>query len=75
MISSKDNSYLNLLEKRIRGKFLSLKLGTSSIKDAKIGILLNPLKTLDEPLYNQLLNEYKNIIDKSQKKNELIGVN
>jgi len=75
MINSKNNSYLNLLEKRIRGKFLSLKSGTSSIKDAKIGILLNPLKTLDEPLYNQLLNEYKNIIDKSQKKNELIGVN
>ena len=75
MISSKDNSYLNLLEKRIRGKFLSLKLGTSSIKDAKIGILLNPLKNLDEPLYNQLFNEYKSIIEQSNKRVNQLAVN
>ena len=72
MISNKDNKYLDLLEKRIRGKFIAIRTNKSSIQDAKIGILLNCLKSLDEPLYNKLFSEYKVIIEKVNNSNKVL---
>ena len=52
------------LEKEIRGKMISIKNGTLLPKDSGIGRLMNILKPLDEPLYTELINKYKEILKK-----------
>lgn len=53
---------LQKLEKEIRGKMLSIKLGKLLPKDSGIGKLINLLKELDEPLYEKIMAEYKDIL-------------
>lgn len=53
---------LQKLEKEIRGKMLSIKLGKLLPKDSGIGKLINLLKGLDEPLYEKIMAEYKDIL-------------
>jgi len=50
------------LEKQIIGKMLSIKTGKSTLKDSGISVLLNKMKTLDEPLYDTLLERYKVVL-------------
>jgi len=50
------------LEKQIIGKMLSIKIGKSTPKDSGIASLLNKMKTLDEPLYNELISRYKVVL-------------
>ena len=51
------------LETLIRGKMIAIKNKTITPKDSGIGILINKLKVLDEPLYDKILTEYKNILN------------
>lgn len=53
---------LQKLEKEIRGKMLSIKLGKLLPKDSGIGKLINLLKGIDEPLYEKIMAEYKDIL-------------
>lgn len=53
---------LQKLEKEIRGKMLSIKLGKLLPKDSGIGKLINLLKGIDEPLYEKIMTEYKDIL-------------
>lgn len=51
------------VEKNIRIKMRMIKEGKSTPKDSGIGVQFNKLKTLDEPSYESLLNEYKTILN------------
>jgi hypothetical protein len=50
------------LEKEIRGKFLQLKLKKVTPAESGIGRLLNLMKAFDEPLFDELMKEYKVIL-------------
>lgn len=52
------------LEKEIKSKMISIKLGKVLPKDSGIGKLINLMKSFDEPLYDSLLKEYKEILSK-----------
>ena len=46
-------------EKEIRVGIKAIRDGNKTVKDAGLGKLLNALKTLDEPLYIELIELYK----------------
>lgn len=48
------------LEKQIKGKMAAIKRGELLPKDSGIGKLFSALKEKDIPLYEKLLEEYKN---------------
>lgn len=50
------------LEKEIRLKMVSIKSGKLLPKDSGIGRLINLLKSSDEPLYDKIMTEYKQIL-------------
>jgi len=50
------------LEKEIRGKMISIKNKKLTPKESGIGKLINIMKGLDEPLYTELINKYKQIL-------------
>ena len=50
------------MEKRITGKLLKIKTGLISPKDSNIGILLKPMKNMDNALYDILIMKYKQIL-------------
>jgi hypothetical protein len=50
------------LEKNIRQKMFDIKSGNLTPKESKIGKLINSLKALDEPLYDNIMIEYKQIL-------------
>lgn len=52
------------LEKQILGKMLAIKTNKSTPKDSGIAVLINKMKTLDEPLYDNLLEKYKVVLEK-----------
>lgn len=54
---------LKKLELLIRGKMSAIKQKTLTAKDSEIGSHFRVLKILDEPLYESLLNEYKEILN------------
>lgn len=47
---------------------LGIKTGSKTPKDSNIGIHLNKLKTLNLPLYESLLAEYKQLLIDLKKK-------
>jgi hypothetical protein len=53
---------LNRLEKEIYLKMRAIKNGTLLPKDSGIGKMINLMKSLDEPLYEKILTEYKNVL-------------
>ena len=55
-----DNKQLIELEKLIRGKMGAIKRGELLPKDSGIGRLFTIMKEGDLPLYESLLEEYKN---------------
>ena len=50
------------LEKMISQKIHLIKLGKITPAESGIGKLINSLKVLDEPLYDKLLSEYKEVL-------------
>jgi hypothetical protein len=50
------------LEKEIRVKMMNIKSGKLLPKDSGIGKLINMMKSLDEPLYEKIMVEYKGIL-------------
>lgn len=59
---------LTILEKKIRGKMLAIKTGATTPEESKIGKMLNELKEIDEPLFLNMIKEYKNILLKHSNK-------
>ena len=51
------------LEKRIEGKMLKIKNGDLTPKNSEIGKDLNLLKRIDEPSYDELMSQYKLILN------------
>lgn len=54
------------LEKDIRAKMIGIKSGKILPKDSGIGKLINLMKSFDEPLYDKIMVEYKEILSKSK---------
>lgn len=52
------------LEKEIRTKMIQIKTGKITPKESGIGKEINLMKSLDEPLFNKIMSEYKKIISK-----------
>jgi hypothetical protein len=50
------------LEKKIQTLTRQIKLGSITKEDAKVGKWLNQMKSIDEPCYQRLLEEYKGVI-------------
>ena len=49
------------LEKDIKTKMDLIKIGKLLPKDSGIGKMINLVKTLDEPLYDKILTDYKKV--------------
>jgi hypothetical protein len=58
----KNEKNLLNLEKNIKLKMNLIKEGKLLPKDSGIGKLINSLKPLDEPLYDKIMVEYKDIL-------------
>ena len=56
-----ETTLIKQIEKNIKSKMIGIKNGTTTPKESKIGVQFNKLKDLDEPLYEKLLQEYKNL--------------
>ena len=54
---------LNRLEKNIRTKMAKIESGEMTAKSSRIGKNINLMRSFDEVLYNELLEEYKTILD------------
>ena len=50
------------LEKDIKTKMDLIKIGKLLPKDSGIGKMINLVKTLDEPLYDRILTDYKKVL-------------
>jgi len=50
---------LNKTEKTIRVGIRNIRDGKQTPKEAGLGKMLNAMKNLDEPLYNELMEMYK----------------
>lgn len=57
----------SILEKKIKGKFIAIKNGTETPASSGVAIMINKMKTIDEPCYDILLAEYKNILSNLKK--------
>jgi hypothetical protein len=57
-----------LLIKKIKGGVNAIKNGIKSPKEAELGIHLNKLKTLNQMMYEDLLNDYKFAVQKYNEK-------
>jgi hypothetical protein len=58
----KNEKNLIKLEKEIYQKIIQIKSGKLLPKDSGIGKMINLMKTLDEPTYDKLLQEYKSAL-------------
>lgn len=58
----KNEKNLIKLEKEIYQKIIQIKSGRLLPKDSGIGKMINLMKTLDEPTYDKLLQEYKSTL-------------
>lgn len=50
------------LEKDIKTKMDLIKIGKLLPKNSGIGKMINLVKTLDEPLYDRILTDYKKVL-------------
>lgn len=50
------------LEKDIKTKMNLIKIGKLLPKDSGIGKMINLVKTLDEPLYDKIITDYKKVL-------------
>lgn len=51
-----------ILIKKVEAGIRAIKLGTKSPKEAGIGAFLNQLKGINEPMYDELMGKYKEVI-------------
>jgi hypothetical protein len=51
------------LEKEIYSKMKQIKSGQLLPKDSGIGKMINLMKSLDEPLYDKIMIEYKSVLN------------
>ena len=49
----------DILIKRIKGGIFAIKTKQKTPADAKLGPLFNSLKTINKPMYDELMNDYK----------------
>jgi hypothetical protein len=57
-----------LLIKKIKGGINAIKNGIKSPKDAGLGVHLNKLKTINQMMYEELMNDYKYSVQKYNEK-------
>ena len=55
--------YEEQLIRKIKGKISGIKNKTITKEDAKVGVLLNALKSLNRGMYDELLNNYKAVTE------------
>lgn len=55
---------ISKLERTIRGKMLAISEKTVTPSDSGIGKLINSMKVLDEALHEELMNKYKETLQK-----------
>lgn len=58
---------IKVIERRIRGKMMCIKNGTLTPEKSNIAVLFNKLRNLDMALYENLIEEYKEVIYKFNK--------
>jgi hypothetical protein len=51
------------LEKKIIGKISAIENKTITPAESNIGVLLNNMKNIDEPCYDDLLKKYKKVLE------------
>ena len=61
----------DLYIKNVKNAIRAIKLGTKKPEDTNVGFNLNKLKTVNEPMYDDLLNDYKAVLIEYKKKNNL----
>ena len=59
----------DLYIKNVRNAIRAIKMGTKKPEDTNVGFNLNKLKTVNEPMYDELLNDYKAVLAEYKKKN------
>jgi hypothetical protein len=70
MCNNETEKLLKQVELRVKGNFIAIKQNPNRLDIKKnIAVLINKIKNLDEVLYNQLLNEYKIILNNVIKNN------
>lgn len=57
---------LKKAEKEVLAGIMSIKNGTKTPAEANLGRILNSLKKLDEPLYDELMKKYKAALEISK---------
>lgn len=55
-----------ILIKKIKGGMLGIKNNTKEPKE--VAVLLNKLKTINKPMYEELLNDYKKTMENRKQK-------
>jgi hypothetical protein len=55
-----------MLIKKIKGGMLGIKNNTKEPKE--VAVLLNKLKTINKPMYEELLNDYKKTMENRKQK-------
>jgi hypothetical protein len=58
--------------KNIENGIRAIRMGTKEPKDANVGIHLNKLKPLNEGMYEELLQKYKNVVEDYNKRKEFL---
>ena len=70
MAKACEEIYIQKVESGIR----SIRMGTKTPNETQIGLWLNKLKPLNDGMYNDLLEKYKNIMkDYEKKKHKMFG--
>ena len=53
----------DILINRIKGGTLAIKLGNKTPQEANVGFLLYRLKEINRPMYDELMNNYKFVVN------------
>ena len=54
--------YEEQLIRKIKGKTAGIKCGSIKPEDSGIGVLFTSLKKMNEPMYDELMNNYKAVM-------------
>ena len=60
----------DLYIKNVKNAIRAIKLGTKKPEDTNVGFNLNKLKVVNEPMYDDLLNDYKATLKEYKEKNQ-----
>jgi len=53
----------DMLDKKNKRKFLAIKNGTETPASSGVAVLINKMKEINLPFYDDLLQEYKNLLE------------